>query len=141
MAVTNYTPIDDIIDKYKKTYTPPPIKEAEPIAPSEEEKDIKITVEHTELDEEVAPIVRTRKETIEIPPDLEELGVQATETSRFSDLKQIKVPLSDEEIEVGLKQPVTSSFRWLAELAKYLLAQAHIVLKTVHGHVMRVMKS
>jgi len=129
MKKKNYTAIDDLLGSGLP-------KEAEPIAT---EFEIKEPVEHSP-EEEVRPFVSPRAETIELPPDLKKLGLQAVSHSSFPSYKNIKLPLSDEKIVVGKKAPVTSSIRWLAEFALFILAQAHLGLKVVHGHVIRIIK-
>ena len=137
MTDKNYTPIDKLIKKYKDTDKVSLHKEFEPIAA--EKFEIKEIVEDN-LEEEVRPFVSPRAETIELPPDLKKLGLQAVSHSKFSGYKNIKLPISDEKIIVGQKAPITSSFRWLATLALYILGQAHLGLKVIHGHVIRVLK-
>lgn len=130
MSKKNYTPIDDLLGGGLP-------KEAEPITA---EFEIKEPVEHS-LEEEVRPFVSPRAETIELPPDLRALGLEAVSHSKFPSYKNIKLPLSDEKIVVGQKAPFTSGLRWLSTLALYILAQAHLGLKVVHGHVIRVLKT
>lgn len=142
----NFTNIDDLVQKYKSNnhvsdsydeeISLP--KEAEPI--SSEKIEIKEVVE-PQVDKEVRPFVSPRKETIELPPDLKKLGLQPTSTTQFNNYQNIKLPLSDEKIIVGLKAPITSSLRWLATLAVYLLAKAHLSLKVIHGKVVRIFKN
>lgn len=134
MTKKNYTSIKDLLEKNKKISLP---KEAEPIA--SEKFEIKEPSEDG-IEEEVRPFVSPRAETIELPPDLKRMGLQAVSQSQFSDYKNIKLPINDEKIIVGQKAPITSSIRWLATFALYILAQAHLVLKVVHGHVIRVLK-
>lgn len=114
-------------------------KEAEPIAPKAPEQPVvaEVAKEH-EPHPEVVPYVRARRETPQIDQELAAAGVQAHATPTFATRQEIKLPLTDEEVEEGLKEPVTSSFRWLATLCMRWLAQAHLTLKTVHGHVVRV---
>lgn len=141
MAVKNYTPVDDLIREIKKSYTPPLTKEVEPLPhPEQEQKDTRIVVEHKELDEEVKPHIQVHEEIIELPPDLQQMGVQAIPTAHFQ-TQQVHTPISDEDIIEGLHQPVSSSFRWLAELALYILKHANITLKTIHGKIMRVARN
>lgn len=134
MTKKNFTSIKDLLEKNKRISLP---KEAEPIAA--EKFEIKEPSEDN-IEEEVRPFVSPRAETIELPPDLKKMGLQAVSQSQFSDYKNIKLPISDEKIIVGQKAPITSSIRWLATLALYILAQAHLGLKVVHGHVVRVLK-
>lgn len=131
----NFTNIDDLLEENKRAGQP---KEAEPIAT--EKFEIKEPSEDS-IEEEVKPFISPRAETIELPPDLKKLGLQAVSHSKFSSYKNIKLPLSDEKIIVGQKAPITSSIRWLATFALYILAQAHLGLKVVHGHVIRVLKT
>lgn len=133
----NFTAIDDLLDKIKNADKVSFPKETEPIA--SEKFEIKEVVEH-ESDEEIEKFISPRAETIKLPPDLTKLGLQAVSHSKFSGYKNIKLPLSDEKIIVGQKAPITSSRRWLATFALYVLAQAHLGLKVVHGHVIRVLK-
>ncbi len=130
----NFTAIDDLLKKNKNVSLP---KEAEPI--TSEKFEIEEPVED-KVEEEVRPFVSSRAETIELPPDLKALGLQAVPHSKFPKYKNIKLPLSDEKIVVGKKAPITSSIRWLAEFALFILAQAHLGLKVVHGRVIRVLK-
>ena len=130
----NFTDIDDLLEKNKNIGLP---KEAEPVAA--EKFEIKERVEDN-VEEEVRPFVSPRAETIELPPDLKKLGLQAVSHTNFPSYRNIKLPLSDEKIVVGQKAPITSSFHWLAAFALYILAQAHLGLKVVHGHVIRVLK-
>lgn len=132
----NFTAIDDLLKKTKKNNVSLP-KEAEPFAA--EKFEIKEPSEDN-VEDEVRPFVSPRAETIELPPDLKKMGLQAVSQSQFSDYKNIKLPISDEKIIVGQKAPITSSIRWLATFALYILAQAHLGLKVVHGHVIRVLK-
>jgi len=134
MNKKNYTSIKDLLEKNKKISLP---KEAEPIAA--EKFEIKEPSEDN-IEEEVRPFVSPRAETIELPPDLKKMGLQAVSQSQFSDYKNIKLPISDEKIVVGQKAPITSSIRWLAAFALYILAQAHLGLKVIHGHVIRDLK-
>lgn len=130
----NFTDIDDLLEENKNMGQP---KEAEPIVA--EKFEIEEPVEDN-VEEEVRPFVSPRAETIELPPDLKKMGLQAISHSQFPKYKNIKLPLTDEKIVVGKKAPITSSIRWLAEFATYILAQAHLGLKVVHGRVIRVLK-
>ncbi len=132
----NFTAIDDLLKKKENDDGISLPKESEPIG---KEFEIKEPVEHSP-EEEVRPFINPRAETIELPPDLKKLGLQAVSNSSFPSYKNIKLPLSDEKIIVGQKAPITSGIRWLATFALYILAQAHLGLKVVHGRVIRVLK-
>lgn len=141
----NFTPIDDLVKKYKQAR--PELaggfsKESEPIIAKQESvpQQLQETVEHRP-EEELSTYVVPRAETIDIPPDLKQFGLQPATTTQFPSYQNVKLPLSDEKIVVGLHAPVTSSLRWLATLALYLLRQAHLGLKTIHGKVIRVIQN
>lgn len=135
--VKNYTPIDDLIKQNKNQVSKP--KEAEPFSGKSEKIVLKEVVEH-EPKNEVKPYLKVRKETIEIPPDLKKMGVSTLSTPKFANYKNVVLPISDDKVLKGLHAPIYSSLRWLATLAWYLLQQAHLTLKVVHGHVVRVIK-
>lgn len=125
-----------------KNYTPfnQPLslpKEAEPILKKEIE--YQESVEH-EPSQELKPYVQKRAETIKLPPDLKKMGVQASTTSQTTTYQNVKIPLADDKVLVGMKAPITSSLRWLATFALYILHHAHLSLKIVHGHAVRVFK-
>jgi len=136
MTIQNYTAIDDVIKKN----IPSPIslpKEIEPVP--QQEIEIQEMVEH-EPEKEVAPYINKHAETIQLPPDLKKLGVQSSTTSQFSSYQNIKTPLADDKIISGMHAPISSSLRWLATLALYILKRAHLGLKIVHGHVVRFIR-
>ncbi|MDO9028395.1 MAG: hypothetical protein Q7U68_06005 [Candidatus Roizmanbacteria bacterium] len=124
MTDKNYTAIDDLVKNKNSDKISLP-KEAEPVAV--EKFEIKEVVEH-KPEEETGPYISPRAETIELPPDLQKLGLQPVQSTKFPSYKNIKLPLSDEKIIVGQKAPITSSLRWLATLALYILGQAHLGL-------------
>jgi hypothetical protein len=138
MTKKNYTPIDDLIKKWQqKEAVSLPSKEAEPIPKKEIEfKEVK----EKEVEEEVRPHIVKREETIKLPPEIQKLGLKPVSTTQFPQYQAVKLPLSDDKIISGLHAPVSSSLRWLATLALYLLQQAHLSLKVVHGRVVRVLR-
>jgi len=76
---------------------------------------------------------------IEILPDLptvdEELrreGVELVDSDTiFVGTRKIDLPIPLEKVESGLKKPLNTGWRWVAELTKYILARFHIVVKKV----------
>lgn len=118
-------------------------KEAEPLARSAESVDlaeVREVVEHEPQDEEVKQFVEVKKETPDIPLDVKQAGVQASGTTQFPSYQSIALPLSDDKILVGQNAPITSSLRWLSTLAQFILSQAHLTIKLVHGKATRVFK-
>lgn len=137
---TNFTPIDpDKIGAQNQPAISGPFKEAEPIISPPETFDIKEVAEH-EPDEEVKPYVTLKPQTIQLPPDLKKLGIQSVSSSNLQSYQNVKLSISDDKVLAGLHAPISSSFRWLATLAFYLLKRAHLGLKIVHGRVIRVIK-
>jgi len=139
MTQKNYTPIDDLIKKWQqKNLVSVPNKEVEPLARKElvEFKE----VEEKEVEKEVRPHIIKRQETIKLPPDIQKLGLKSVSTTEFPQYQNIKLPLSDDKIIVGLHAPISSSLRWLATLALYILQQANLSLKVVHGKVVRILR-
>lgn len=140
----NYSPIDHLFSQNQKNFTPVSRglvgKEAEPLRVAESGKDgfeIHEMVEH-EPEAEVVPFVTPRKETVELDTDLDAMGISSTANPAFTSQKTIKLPLEDEKIVSGLRAPTSSGLRWLSEWCMYFLKMAHLTLKKVHGHVVRV---
>ena len=75
--------------------------------------------------------------TPQISTEEEAAGVQSTGQTNYPSYLSKKIPLTDEEVALNEKKPITDPLRWLAEFCKYLLKQGNIVLKTVHGRVIR----
>lgn len=140
MSAQNYTPIDDVIKKLQQPTIGSLHKEFGPVTPIPETGQIHEVVEHEITDEELKPHVEVRKETIKLPPDLQKLGIQSASASSFPGYKPVKLPLSDDRVLLGLRAPLTTSLRWLAEFSLYLLRQAHLTVKVIHGKVVRVIK-
>ncbi len=141
MSATNYTPIDHLLPKPTNVFIAPPrTKESEPFGASKEVIRYHEPIEQQELDEDVKQYVDVRKVKPEIPPELKKIGLKEANPDLFKDVGNVKLPLSDDKIAQGLQAPLTSSLRWLATFALYLLQQSHMTLKTVHGKVIRMVK-
>lgn len=136
----NFTAIDDLIKKNSQPVSKP--KESEPFSGKTEAYNLEEVVEHEVNDEEVKDHVTVRHETIKLPPDLKKMGLKSVSaTSSFSSYQNVKTPLADDKVLTGLHAPITSSLRWLATLALYILRQAHLTLREIHGKVVRVIKN
>ncbi|MBI4067014.1 hypothetical protein HY407_01420 [Candidatus Gottesmanbacteria bacterium] len=80
-------------------------------------------------------------ERVEIPPDLAKMGVShagSTVPAASVPTQTIVLPVSDDQVFMGLHQPIISALRWLAEWSLKHLKAAHYTLKKVHGKIMRV---
>lgn len=120
-------------------------KEIEPKPPQNKTQEASLYMESSEVepsveDEEVSNYVEIEKKEIELHPDLKKAGLQAVQSSSLDPKHNVQLPISDEKVIQGLEKPVTSSWRWLAELSLFLLRQAHLTLKKVHGKVVRVLQ-
>ena len=135
MPGNNFTSIKKLVEKPKTVSSH---IEGEPIPISTETR-FKEVVEH-EPEAEVAPHIVKTHESIKLPDDLKQFGLESVDTTQFPTYQNIKLPLSDEKIIYGMKAPVTSSMRWLAVLATYVLAMKHLILKVVKGKIIRVIK-
>lgn len=114
-------------------------KEKEPLGTTPESYLRELGKEH-EIPQEVRKIgVVQRQETVEVPEDIQQMGVHLTGISTPIPFQPtLKLPITDEEIEKGLQASIFSSLRWLAEWCIYILKRFHLTLKTIHGRVRRV---
>ena len=77
------------------------------------------------------------EQTISVIPDLPELdeelkdmGVELEDSDTiFVNSRKIELPLPLEQIHEGLHKPLSSGWRWLSEITKYILARFNIVIK------------
>lgn len=83
--------------------------------------------------------VKKRQDIPDIHPEAAKAGLQvAPSVSPFPSLYDVKIPvLKDEEVEKNLHSDFWTGARWLAELCKYILLQAHIRLKKVGNKIVR----
>ena len=148
----NYTPIQHLVDEANQPTEIPQVaqaatsKEGEPMAVSDAEtqKNVEIAplqevVEHTPH-AEVKPFVQVRSETIQLPSDLKKMGLKPATATSFPSYQSVTLPISDDQVYAGLQAPISSSFRWLAEICLFLLKRAHLTLVSIHGNVVRVVK-
>ncbi len=146
--MSNYTPIDDLVEKHKKGTSSESItisKEGEPISlTSESLRQSEVILDEAapkvENEKNVERYIQDVSDNIELDPQLKKAGLQVVDNSKLSPFHKVQLPIPDEKIIEGLDKPYTSSWRWLSELAVYILSQAHISLKKIHGKVVRVLK-
>ena len=145
----NYTSIQGIVDDHheeqqKKKIAPdgvPFSKEAGPPSRTIEAPVMPEMGEDGAEQNELENFIDQEKENFELPDELKKAGLQTVGDNNLpAAFQNIHLPISDEKILNGHKAPITSSLRWLSEFCIYLLKQAHIGLKVVHGHVVRVIK-
>ncbi|MFS8158899.1 MAG: hypothetical protein ACMG6E_01555 [Candidatus Roizmanbacteria bacterium] len=138
----NFSSIDHILDSGNRSISVGSAERGQVIVeqPPHQEAPLRELVEH-EPDAEVAEVVEVKKDVVDVPPDLQQIGVQSTGTSDFVTEKEVELPLPDEQVYKGLSAPITSALRWFAESCLKILKKAHQTLKVVHGHVVRVATS
>ncbi|MDP4011966.1 MAG: hypothetical protein Q8P72_07150 [Candidatus Roizmanbacteria bacterium] len=138
----NHTPVDHLIKQNTQSVTIS--KEGEPIEIAIEKKEPQeiefIDTEPEIEDKEVEKFVEVVHDDFEIHPDLKKAGLQSVDHASLDSKHKVQLPISDEKVIEGLHKPVTSSLRWLAEVAMFMLKQAHLTLKQVHGKVIRVLQ-
>lgn len=130
MAGKNYTPVDHLVNS---SATP---KESEPFVSKKDSLTVPEAPEQEKYGQSVHHYIQQTNDTVNLPPELEKIGVEVVDHSPAEDV--LHTPMSDEKVIEGLHQPITSGWRWIAEFTKFLLRQAHITLKVIHGKVMRV---
>ena len=116
-------------------------KEAEPISSGPVEiSGPKESGQDTEqLPPEIASLgVKMHPTTIAIPQSLQQLGVQPAAANVSMPNLTVTLPLTDDQIALGLTQSITSSYHWLAEWCIRRLKQFHVGLKKIHGSIIRV---
>lgn len=99
-----------------------------------------ITGGEVELPKEVASVgVRVQPTTVALPQSVQQLGVKPTGVNvPVQQATIVVLPLTDDQIAVGLRAGIRSSLRWLAEWCVRRLKQVHTGLKYVHGKVTRI---
>jgi hypothetical protein len=106
-------------------------------------EEVKEISKEIEIPEEVKKAgVTLKKETIELPPDVKKLGVTPTGASvpisQAAVLPKVSLPISDDQVIVGLHTQITNALHWLAIWCIKKLKKAHIILKVIHGKIIRV---
>ena len=82
--------------------------------------------------------VKLHSSSVTIPAPVQKLGVKSTGDVSTPSVSTVALPLSDDQIATGLHQSITSSWRWLAEWCMRRLKQVHLLLKSIHGKIVRV---
>jgi hypothetical protein len=83
--------------------------------------------------------VRIHPTTVPIPPRVSRMGVKpAGSNIPVQTATAVVLPLSDDVIAAGLGQGVNSSWRWFSEWCLRRMKQLHVIVKIVHGKLIRV---
>lgn len=100
-----------------------------------------IIEQNNEKKEVAAFVEEVDEQKIKLSADLKKAGLSSTQENQLPpSFQNIQLPMTDEKILNGHKAPISSSVRWLAEFCLFLLKKAHLGLKVVHGHVVRVIQ-
>ena len=142
--MNNYTPIDDLLKKYKELK----------YKTGSSSKEFGMPISTTELDEREAPVeiksspeevekyITPHADTIILPPDLKKIGIKTEEQNLFEEkLNKIKLPISDDRIMEDIKAPPSEAKRWFATILLYILERSHLTLKKVGKKVVRIFKT
>lgn len=79
-----------------------------------------------ELPKEVAAAgVTTQYTTVQLPQSVTQMGVKPVGQAVMPQAATTPLPLTDDQIAQGLKQSITSSWRWLAEFCVRKIKQLH----------------
>lgn len=155
---SNHTDITFLISQTSQQQTQGPQAALQPVSYGHPEKaplfprlksDSEAPKDHVEIHEvvehqpepEVQPYVEPRPEKVQVPQDLQDVGVESTGSTQFPSYNSIKLPISDDRVLQGLHRPISSSLRWLAEFCLHLLKKAHIRLRMAHGKAVRMFEA
>lgn len=82
--------------------------------------------------------VTVTSDTVVLPKPVQHMGVkQVGQSAPVPPIPTVTLPLSDDQIAKGLHQSLLTSWRWLAEWCTRQLKQAHVLLKSVGGKIVR----
>lgn len=105
---------------------PVTIKEREPGGLGIEPAVKDVSGQEIELPKEVAAAgVRVQPTTVQLPQPVVQMGVTPVGSAAQPQATTVVLPLTDDQIVQGLKQSITSSWRWLAEWCVRKLKQLH----------------
>lgn len=102
-------------------------KELEPAIGDIEQPVLKdVTAKEIELPKEVISAgVKIQPTTVQLPQNVTNMGVTPIGNTVVAQPPAIALPLTDDQIALGLKQSIVSSWRWLAEWCVRRLKQIH----------------
>jgi hypothetical protein len=113
--------------------------ETTPIHPQPEISSLTEIGREIELPPEVSSVgVSVHPTVINIPPPLEAHVTQVGHNTVLGTGESITLPLTDDQILAGLKQPPTSSWKFLSLWCKRKLQQIGRVIRTIGGKTVEV---
>ena len=91
-----------------------------------------------ELPKEVAAAgVKGRPVSVPVSASVSDMGVKPRGTNVPPSAQAVSLPLTDDQIAVGLTRGINQSFRWLAQWCLRRLDQLHISFRVIGGKVRR----
>lgn len=113
-------------------------KEVEAIPVSSAESQLREVGYDAELPKEVAAAgVKAQPTHVPVPPPVVDMGVTSTGANSPPAGQEVAVPLTDDQIALGLTQGINQSFRWLAQWCLRRLDQLHISFRVTGGKIRR----
>lgn len=141
----NTQPADDKIQTPTQTTSPVgSLSKEQEVSRSVGAEAVQEVVKDVEISPEVekAGITAVNRQSIELPPDVKKLGVtqsgSSTPVATATTVTTVVLPISDQQVVAGLHAQIMSSLRWLAVWCLKKLQKAHVVLKVIHGKIVRV---
>lgn len=105
---------------------PTTIKEREPGGLGIEPTVKDVSGAEIELPKEVASAgVKVQPTTVQLPQSVAQMGVTSVGQTTQPQATTVAIPLTDDQIAQGLKQSITSSWRWLAQWCVRKLKQLY----------------
>ncbi|OGG29900.1 hypothetical protein A2973_00185 [Candidatus Gottesmanbacteria bacterium RIFCSPLOWO2_01_FULL_49_10] len=100
-------------------------KELEPVGVGLEQPGLKdVSAKEIELPKEVvAAGVRAQPTTVPLPANVTKMGVTPVGDAVAPQTTTVVLPLTDDQIAVGLRQSIANSWRWLSEWCERRLKQ------------------
>lgn len=85
-----------------------------------------VGTQEIEISKEVASVgVKVQPTAVQLPQAVTQMGVTPVGQMVLPQAPAAALPLTDDQIVLGLKQSITSSWRWLAEWCVRKLKQIH----------------
>lgn len=114
-------------------------KEIETGKPAVEAPGLREVGQEVEIPPEAAGAgVRVQPTTVAVPPKAAQMGVTPVGQKVIPPAPAVPLPLTDDQIAQGLKQSISSSWRWLAEWCRRRLKQLHLTIKKIGGQNIEV---
>ena len=84
-------------------------------------------------------VVKMHPVSVTLPQSVSSLGVKTVGSAvPISNVSSVVLPLTDDQITLGLHKGVSDSIRWLAEWCARRLRQVHLAIRSIGGKTVRV---